>query len=133
MGKVVLDSSVVVAVMDKHDAHHQAAVAELVRMNEAKASFILPVVVLSEVLVGSARQGDDTVELRRTMLAEAFGRARVIDEQVGVQAAKIRARHQSLRLPDALVVATGIVDDVDIVLTADKRWASIDDRVQVLV
>ncbi|MFI9385756.1 type II toxin-antitoxin system VapC family toxin [Kutzneria sp. NPDC052558] len=118
--------------MDKHDAHHQTAVAELVRMNEAKTLFILPAVVLSEVLVGSARQGDDTVELRRAMLAEAFGRARVIDEEVGVRAVKLRARHQSLRLPDALVIATGIVDDVDTVLTADKRWAGIDDRVQVL-
>jgi len=35
------------------------------------------------------------------------------------------------RLPDALVIATGIVDDAT-VLTCDKRLADVDSRVQVV-
>jgi predicted nucleic acid-binding protein len=132
VGAVVLDSSFVLAAMDTEDAHHEAAAVELRRMNAAKTKFILPVVVLSEVLVGSARQSDEMVTRRRAMLLGAFGHSRVIDDEVAVQAAKLRAQHRSLRLPDALVIATGIVDDAEVILTGDKRWAGVDQRVRVL-
>ena len=55
----------------------------------------------------------------------------MVDADVAKAAARLRARHRSLRLPDALVIATGIVDDAA-VLTCDRRLAAVDDRVQVL-
>lgn len=47
-------------------------------------------------------------------------------------AARLRARHRDLRLPDAFVIATGIVDRAT-TLTYDRRLASVDSSVQVLV
>jgi hypothetical protein len=47
-------------------------------------------------------------------------------------AAELRAQHRSLRLPDALVIATGIVDDASVILTGDARWDGIDKRVELL-
>jgi PIN domain nuclease of toxin-antitoxin system len=46
--------------------------------------------------------------------------------------AELRSRHRGLRLPDALVLATAEVDAADRVLTADKRWAAADERVEVV-
>ncbi|WP_322761122.1 hypothetical protein [Frankia sp. Cr2] len=54
-----------------------------------------------------------------------------MDEAVAVAAALRRARHQSLRLPDALVFAADVVG-AETILTGDKRWQSLDDRVEVV-
>ncbi|OLT10974.1 hypothetical protein BJF78_28140 [Pseudonocardia sp. CNS-139] len=67
----------------------------------------------------------------RLRIVGLFGPVRPVDEEVAVTAAELRGRHRSLRLPDALVVATGIVEDA-VVLTCDKRLADVDPRVQVV-
>ena len=41
-----------------------------------------------------------------------------------VTAAALRARHRSLKLPDALVIATAIHLDADHLVTTDRRWPS---------
>jgi predicted nucleic acid-binding protein len=132
VGTVVLDSSLVIAIFDSKDSHHATTLAELRTRRVAGHTFSIPASVLSEVLVGAARRSSKAEEARRTELYRLFGVARVIDDAIAVRAANLRARHRSLRLPDALVIATGIVDDVDAVLTADKRWASVDKRVEVI-
>jgi PIN domain nuclease of toxin-antitoxin system len=48
-----------------------------------------------------------------------------------VAAARRRARHQALRLPDALV-ATADAAAADVVLTGNKQWAALDRRVSVI-
>jgi predicted nucleic acid-binding protein len=131
VGTVVVDSSVVIGFLDQKHAHHARAVEEI-RYHRGKSNLCLPSSVLAEVLVSTARYSDDAVDPLRTQLRKIFGHARVVDDEVAVQAAKLRAQHRSLRLPDALVIATGIVDDAEVILTGDKRWAGVDQRVQVL-
>lgn len=132
MGAVVLDSSIVLGLLDPDDAHHPAAVTELRRREIAGDWFVLPSLVLAEVLVGVARAEPGALEQRQRELASAFDTARPLDEPVAVAAARLRARHPGLRMPDAIVIGTGIVDEVDAILTADHRWAGIDPRVVVL-
>jgi PIN domain nuclease of toxin-antitoxin system len=47
-------------------------------------------------------------------------------------AAMLRARHQSLRLPDALVIATGISLKAGSILTGDIRWRGLAPSVDVV-
>ncbi len=47
------------------------------------------------------------------------------DRDIARRAATLRARHSSLRLPDALVIATAVELDADHLLTTDKRWKSL--------
>ncbi|GAB3222545.1 hypothetical protein GCM10027447_09530 [Glycomyces halotolerans] len=54
-----------------------------------------------------------------------------IDREVARAAAAIRAGRGGVRLPDALVLATGGILDAE-VLTADKRWGAEPGRVTVL-
>lgn len=131
MGAVVLDASVVIALLDPNDALHSSAVREVQHRRASAAAFVLPASVLAEVLVGAATRGDlDTVRHR---VLTAFGPVRVLDEAVAVAATSRRSRYPSLRLPDALVLATADVVTADVVLTGDRRWSGLDERVVVVV
>jgi predicted nucleic acid-binding protein len=45
--------------------------------------------------------------------------------EVAIIAAQIRARHgQRLKLPDALVIATAINSEADVLVTTDRGWPS---------
>jgi predicted nucleic acid-binding protein len=132
MGTVILDSSVVIALFDPEDAHHEAAAEQARKLRDEGAHFSAPATVLAEVLIGSVRRGPEAARQRKSRFINAFGRPRAIDEDVAVAAAGLRAQHKALRLPDALVIAVGLVDGADVVLTADKRWAQVDQRVRVI-
>jgi predicted nucleic acid-binding protein len=129
VGAVALDTSVVIGLFRPADAHHLSAQAALAATRARADDFVLPASVLSEALVGGYRNGTAT-EMRRRIVG-LFGPVRVVDEQVALQAAELRQRHRSLRLPEALVIATGIVDNA-VVLTCDRRLADVDPRVQVV-
>ena len=45
-----------------------------------------------------------------------------LDEDIATQAAMLRARHRSLKLPDALVIATAEYSNADRLITTDHRW-----------
>ncbi|MGH3495692.1 MAG: type II toxin-antitoxin system VapC family toxin [Sciscionella sp.] len=132
MGTVVLDSSIVLGFLERGDAHNATATSVVRELHADGFTFLLPSTVLAEVLVGESRRGESSVTKRRAMLRQVFGPTRVIDDNVAAHAAQLRATHRSLRLPDALVIATGIVEDAASILTADKRWAAVDDRVRVI-
>jgi len=132
MGTVVLDASVLIGLVDPADTHHRAAVVTARELRAAGMRFLVPTTVLAEILVAPAGHGLPAVEERRRIVRTAFGPTRAIDEDVAVEAARLRARHRSLRLPDALVIAVGRMDRAAAVLTADRRWADIDERVHLL-
>lgn len=131
MGTVVLDSSVVIAFVNEDDAHHRTAVSELRAARWRDDELVLPVTVLSESLVGAHRAGAGFAADMSRRLLGLFGPARPPDVEIADMAARLRARVASLRLPDALVIATGVVDDA-VVLTCDRRMSAVDPRVQVI-
>jgi predicted nucleic acid-binding protein len=132
VGKVVLDASVILALFDPEDALHAAAATAARQRRDDDDTFILPATVLAEILVGAARIGQDQLERHRSLTVTAFGSPWPVDEAVAVAAAVRRARHRSLRLPDAMVLATADVAGADAVLTGDKRWRELDPRVNVV-
>ncbi|MGL5929082.1 MAG: type II toxin-antitoxin system VapC family toxin [Dermatophilaceae bacterium] len=132
MGPVVLDASIVLALLDPQDVHHRQAVDTVRELREGRVSWLLPATVLSEVLVGAARADKRSVARRRATIRAAFGSVRPVDEDVAVEAASLRARYRWLRLPDAIVLATASVDRAQAVLTADRRWSRTDLPVKVL-
>jgi predicted nucleic acid-binding protein len=132
MGTVVLDASIVIALFDPQDALHAAASSAARRRRDAADDFLLPASVLAEVLVGAARQGDAELASRRSAMIAAFGPPYPLDEEVAVAAARRRARHRSLRLPDALVLATADVAAATAVLAGDKRWQGMDPRIELV-
>lgn len=131
MGSVVVDTSVVIALLDPSDNHHAAAAAAYTSRRRV-ARFVLSAVVLSECLVAVSRYAGEQADARRQEIVHRFGPVRPVDEAVAVTAAQLRASHAGLRAPDAFILATAAVDDADEVLTCDQRWASVDPRVVVV-
>ena len=119
MALVVLDAGVVIAALDTADASHAAAVAAL--REHASDDVRIPASVLAETLVAPSRRG---VVAEVLQAIHDLGLAVVpLDEEIAVLAAGVRARRRTVRLPDALVVATGTAIDADVILTTDRRLA----------
>ena len=55
-----------------------------------------------------------------------------ITDRIAEGAAQLRARHPKLRLPDALVVATGSALGAETVLTGDAAWQRLGQTISVL-
>lgn len=129
MALIVLDASVLIGYLDAEDAHHSAAVALL--KAHARDQLTIPASVYAEILVGPYRRGEGAVAKIERALADIPIRVEPIGAEIGRRAAELRARHAALRLPDALVIATGEVLDADDVLTFDERWRRASKRVTV--
>jgi predicted nucleic acid-binding protein len=129
MGLIVIDTSVLIALLDPGDAHHHAARASLDAY--ADDDLRIPAHTLAEALVHPARAGKDS-DARR-LIASLEIAIDPVDEAVAITAAKLRAQHGSaLRMPDALVLAYADVRKAKRVLTADARWPAWSSRVELI-
>ena len=132
MLRILVDTSVVLATLDPGDALHLPAASASRIERAAGHELIVPMSVLAEVLVRPARRGRRELRRWRDLTVANFGAPIQIDEAIAVAAATRRARHSALRLPDALVLATADVLQADRVLTGDKRWCALDERVHLV-
>ncbi|HUZ86758.1 MAG TPA: PIN domain-containing protein [Candidatus Baltobacterales bacterium] len=128
MALIVVDASVVIALLDPADALNPGARRALEQV--AEADLAIPASALAETLVAPARAGK-LEEVRASIRALEL-RVAETGEEVAVEAARLRARNRSLRLPDALVLATAEVLGADVVLTGDASWGAISRRVRVV-
>ena len=129
MGLSVIDTSVLIGVLTPDDVHHERAVQAL-KQARHQNDIVIPVVAFSESLVAPYRRSAKAGrEFEHDIMA--IGRVEPATREVASQAARLRARGQ-LKLPDALVVATGIVLRATEVLTFDEQWQNLDPRVRCL-
>jgi predicted nucleic acid-binding protein len=110
------------------DGLHAAATAA--PLAHAGDELMVPASAYSEALVRPARAGrlEETKAILGTLLVEVVPLSAPIAEA----AAMLRARHQCLRLPDALVIATGTSLDAGSILTGDARWRGLVASVEVV-
>ena len=122
MARVALDADVVIAFLDGGDDQHERAVNVLRRRLAAGDELVLCATVYAEMLVRPVQRGTDaTVD----QFIDAAGVVVVpIDRGVARTAAALRAKHRSLRLPDALSLATAIDNDASL-LTLDRKLQQI--------
>ena len=104
MGTLVLDSSVLIGLLDSADAHHDAAVNDIETADRAGRPLLAPASAYSESLVAFARAGR-TADARDAINAMGIGIAPMTAE-IAELAAELQAKHDRLRLPDAIVLAT---------------------------
>jgi len=129
---VVLDSNVLIALLSRTDTLHPAAALAVAEREATGHRLWVPVVAWAEVFTGAVRRGAESVAALRTFRDTALDEIVPVDEQIAEDAARLRAADSTLRMPDALVVATGRCTDADAVLTGDRRLAKADERVRVV-
>jgi predicted nucleic acid-binding protein len=119
---VVLDSDTVVAFLDRADALHGAA-DEAIRDLLGKDRLLVSAVTYAEVLTG-ARLGRHDERQVRGFFTDLISEILPVDAKVADKAADLCSRRKSLRMPDALILATaGLHPEVDLVVTGDQRAA----------
>lgn len=104
MGALILDASVLIGLLDTADAHHAAAVEDTEAADLAGQQLLVPASAYSEALVAFARAGR-VREAREAILAMGIT-VTPLTAAIAEHAAELRARHERLRLPDAIVLAT---------------------------
>ncbi|MCY7419749.1 MAG: PIN domain-containing protein [Chloroflexi bacterium] len=125
---IVVDASVMIAALDEHDALYRAAVAALAR--HIGDTLVVPASAFAEFMVGAHRSG--RAEVTRRRLHELDATIQPITEEMADAAARLRARHTSLRLADALVLGTAEVLEAERILTGDRSWTAWSDRVELI-
>jgi predicted nucleic acid-binding protein len=123
MGLTVLDAGVLIGVLDGNDPHHERAVGIMRDLDRRGESWVAPATVYAEVLVAPLRAGERLARRVEEFFDDMGIRVEPTGRAIARAAAALRAAHgPKLRLPDAVVVATGQVLQADRVLTTDRRW-----------
>jgi predicted nucleic acid-binding protein len=115
----------VIAFLDSGDDQHAAAIAHLRPRLAAGDELLVGATVYAETIVRPLQQGTDaTID----QFLDSAGIAVVpIDRAIARRAAAVRAEHPSLRLPDAISLATAIATNSTL-LTLDKKLRRIAER-----
>ncbi len=121
---VVLDSDAVVGFLDRNDALHDAADAAI-RDLIGKERLLVSVVTYAEVLTG-ARLGHHDEHQVKGFFSDLISEVLPIDVEVADMAADLRSRRKSLRMPDAMILATAeIQPEVGLIVTGDTQVAKV--------
>ncbi len=103
MAPLILDASVLIGLLDTADAHHGDAVKDTDAADQAGRELLVPASAYSETLVAFAR-ANRVSDAREAVAAMGITVAPLTAPMAEV-AAELRARHDRLRLPDAIVLA----------------------------
>jgi predicted nucleic acid-binding protein len=121
---VALDSAAVVAFIDQDDTLHEAADAAI-RKLIAGQRFVASAVTFAEVLAGAHLEHHDE-EVVRGFFDDLVAEILPVETATAERAARLRADHKALRMPDALILATADGHpDVDAILTGDAGFKSV--------
>ena len=122
MGLALLDTSIVIGALNRHDALHEAA-SRAVRAERERHALAISALTYAEILVGPLRAGARAVAVVERFAAQV----RIVDlsPDIARLAAELRAA-RGLKLPDAVIVATGLRLGADVIMTADARWKGIE-------
>lgn len=122
MGLIHLDAGVVIGFLDASDAHHEPASRALTEAVGSGDRLALAASAFAECLVGPWRRGRRAVDIVDELVDRLPIEIVDLDADIARAAARIRAEHTSVRLPDALVIATAAHAPADRLLTTDRRW-----------
>jgi predicted nucleic acid-binding protein len=101
--RLILDAGVLIGLLDAADARHAQAVEDIDAADLAGDELLVPASSYTEALVAFARV--DRLDDARETIAAMGIRVAPITDTTAEAAAELCARHEHLRLPDAMVLA----------------------------
>jgi predicted nucleic acid-binding protein len=101
---LILDASVLIGLLDSADVHHGRSVDDVEAADREGLRLVLPASAYSETLVAFARAG--RLDEARSAINAMGITVVALTDTIAERAAELRARHERLRLPDAIVLAT---------------------------
>lgn len=104
MEPLILDASVLTGLLDTADAHHAQAIQDTEAADHTGRPLLVPASAYSEALVAFAR-ANRIKDAREAIIAMGLT-ITPLTAPIAERAAELRARHERLRLPDAIVLAS---------------------------
>ncbi len=104
MEALILDASVLIGLLDAADLHHTRSIEDVEAADREGRTLFAPASAYSEALVAFARAG--RIGEARDAIAAMGIAVTPLTAAIAERASELRAGHQSLRLPDAIIVAT---------------------------
>jgi predicted nucleic acid-binding protein len=103
VGAIALDADVLIGFLNRADAHHAAARKLIAAAERAGDRIVIAASVYAEAIVGPLRAGraEEVDEFLTALGVDVIP----VDRALAREAAALRARHRTLRLPDALSLA----------------------------
>ncbi|HEX5923094.1 MAG TPA: type II toxin-antitoxin system VapC family toxin [Baekduia sp.] len=132
MGLTLLDTGVVIGFLDADDAFHAASHRALAALMKEDTFFCMATVSYAELLTGVGLGHHDRSIVEGFLEDFSIGIV-PIDHTIAAEAARIRSTHTqkvkgggrrpTIRMPDALILATAeVTEGIDRILVADRRW-----------
>jgi predicted nucleic acid-binding protein len=122
---LILDASVLIGLLDIADAHHERSIDDVEAADRDGRRLLLPASAYSETLVAFARAG--RLSEARNAVADMGIAVIPLTESIAERAAELRASHERLRLPDAIVLASAQEEGGEL-LSYDRRLSQLADK-----
>ncbi|MEW6540412.1 MAG: PIN domain-containing protein [Bacillota bacterium] len=127
-GRLLADTSAVIYFLNRVPRYEKTLRPLFHLAEQREIELVLSVVTEVELLVGPMRSGNEgAVNLIRLFLSR-FSNVEVVpvSREIAHKAAQLRAE-SGLKLPDALIAATGVVSGCRAALGNDRSWAGMAD------
>lgn len=123
------DASLFIYAVEEHIDFGVSCQDVLQRAQSGAITLVTSELTFAETLVIPLRQGRrELVAYYKSFLLKPWIDAVQVDQIILFGAAEMRARHVTLRIPDAIHYATAIRSQCDFFLTNDQRLAAMVDR-----
>jgi len=122
MGLIHFDAGEIIGFLDGDDPHNETSRATLSAALGRGDRLAMSASALAECLVGPARRSPKAVMLVRTVIDRLPVLVVDLNAEIATLAAVLRARHRTLMVPDALVIATATTAGADQLVTTDRKW-----------
>ena len=125
MGLTVIDAGVLIGFLDEGDLHNGPAIRELESARHRGDDIVIPASALAESMVAPARKGEVALQSVQEFIQRLPIGVAQLDAEVAMIAAQVRALYgPRLKLPDALVIATAINLEAEVLVSTDRGWPS---------
>lgn len=121
--RVYLDANIFIYALEQFEAWSATAANVLAMVDTGQCHAVTSALTLAECMAGPFRAGrEDLVRIYDDLIRDRPGLAIApIERGILTEAARLRAESPSLRLPDAIHIATARSAGCDLVLTNDRR------------
>lgn len=126
--RVYLDSNVFITAMETPGAYSDHAWWILEAVDEGTLAAVTSEITIAEVLVKPIQLGDSALiaGYHEMMTPDSHFEVMPIRRDILVSAAQLRAQRRSIRLPDAIHIATALASSCPYLVSDDQRLRSVE-------
>jgi predicted nucleic acid-binding protein len=117
----LVDSGVLIGLLDSSDAYHDACKQAFVEFSESRQAIAMSTISLTEILVHPMRKSVEATRKTLSALEKLAITFVDVTPAIAQSAAKLRAKHAQLRTPAALIISTAQHGGVERLFTTDSR------------